>query len=125
MKAVTPKPKAKTLKRERSDSSVPSGRSSKRARAPQAIINLTEVIRDASTHFKSSTELDNSTITATPERRRAAVGLLVKDGNLAGASRIQALCLFRRDISIADTYLAIEEKDVRAEYIQEELVTSL
>jgi len=56
-----------------------------------------------------------------PERRRAAIQLLNNDDDLSDNEQVQAICLFSRHTSIADTYLAIQKKATRTLYIQSEL----
>lgn len=56
-----------------------------------------------------------------PERRKAAIQLLDKDDDLSENEQVQAIRLFSRHTSIADTYLAIQKKGTRTLYIQSEL----
>jgi hypothetical protein len=56
-----------------------------------------------------------------PERRKAAIQLLDKDDDLSDNEQVQAIRLFSRHTSIADTYLAIQKKVTCTLYIQSEL----
>lgn len=57
----------------------------------------------------------------TPQRRTAAIKLAVCDENLTRQERIQVFSLFRRDIAAADAYLAIDDEELRTEFIRAEL----
>ena len=56
-----------------------------------------------------------------PEHQKAAIQLLDKDDDLSDNEQVQAIRLFSRHTSIADTYLAIQKKVTRTLYIQSEL----
>lgn len=60
----------------------------------------------------------------TPERRTKAIRTVGKDWELNATERIKAIRLFKRDIAAADAYLAIDESDVRAEFIRLKIVDS-
>lgn len=62
--------------------------------------------------------------TTTPERK-AAIQKLEDDGDLSDNEQIQAFQLFRKDSTIAQSYLAIRKKETRTLYIQKELSTFL
>lgn len=119
---VTAKPPATTnpLKRERSGSSAPAGRSSKKLRGPNAIADVGDAIREASTRI-ADVLADDVGILATPLRRKEAVRLLENDMSLSIAARTTAFRLFRCHIEIADTFLAIEKLEGRTLYIEDEL----
>ncbi|KAF9233928.1 hypothetical protein BU15DRAFT_79627 [Melanogaster broomeanus] len=61
---------------------------------------------------------------ATPEQRKIAVRVLDEDDDLSDCDYIDAVKLFRRDITIADSYTAISKKSRRTLYILEELAES-
>jgi hypothetical protein len=44
-----------------------------------------------------------------------------KDTELDGTERVKAMRLFKRDIAAADSYLAIEDPVIRAEFIRLEV----
>lgn len=58
--------------------------------------------------------------TATPERK-TAIRLLEEDGELSENEQIQAMRLFRKDSSIAQSYISIRNKSTRTKYIQAEM----
>jgi hypothetical protein len=60
---------------------------------------------------------------ATPERK-AAIQKLEDDDDLSDNEQIQAIQLFRKDSSIAQSYLAIGKKSKRTLYIQTELASA-
>ncbi|KAF9232775.1 hypothetical protein BU15DRAFT_80855 [Melanogaster broomeanus] len=61
---------------------------------------------------------------ATPERRKIAVCVLDEDDDLSDCDYINAVKLFRHDITIADSYTAISKKSRHTLYILEELAES-
>ena len=60
---------------------------------------------------------------ATPERK-AAIQKLEDDDDLSDHEQIQAIRLFCKDSSIAQSYLAIGKKGKRTLYIQAELASA-
>ena len=58
---------------------------------------------------------------STPQRRSMAIRAIEKDEELNGEERIKAMRLFKRDIAAADSYLAINDSTVRAEFIRLEI----
>lgn len=56
-----------------------------------------------------------------PQRRSSAIAQLDEDADLSENEQVQAIRLFSRHTSIADSYLAIKKKSVRTLYIQSEL----
>ena len=58
-----------------------------------------------------------STDLATPTRRARAVKRVVSDKSLSTPSRVKATVLFSRDIAVCDTYLAIDDPDVRKAFL--------
>jgi hypothetical protein len=58
---------------------------------------------------------------STPQRRSMAIRAIEKDEELNGEERIKAMRLFKRDIAAADSYLAINDSAVRAEFIRLEI----
>ena len=57
-----------------------------------------------------------------PQCCSAAMNLLEEDGDLSDNEQVQAIRLFSRCTTIADSYLAIKKKATRTRYIQLELL---
>ncbi|KAF8815799.1 hypothetical protein BYT27DRAFT_7248846 [Phlegmacium glaucopus] len=105
------------------DDSFESASSSKRAcgRKPTAGHAMTEVassVRDLATAFVGSMGS-----TSTP-KCKTAIQMLEEDRDLSEDEKIDAIQLFRKDSTIAQSYLAIKKKETRARYIQRELATA-
>lgn len=114
--AVTPRKRA-------ADASFESASSIKqiRGRKPTAGHAITEVassVRDLATAFVGSMGS-----TSTPERK-TAIQMLEEDDDLSEDEKIDAIQLFRKDSTIAQSYLSIRKKDTRTRYIQRELATA-
>ena len=58
---------------------------------------------------------------STPQRRSMAIRAVEKDQELSVEERIKVMRLFKRDIAAADSYLAISDSTVRAEFIRLEI----
>jgi hypothetical protein len=58
---------------------------------------------------------------ATPQRRTAAIQVVTKDKNLTAEEQVKVMRLFREDMAIADSYLAIENTATHTAYIHAEL----
>lgn len=89
-----------------------------RGRKPTAGHAMTDVassVRELATAFVGS-----ASSTATPERK-AAIRQLEDDADLSENEQIQAFRLFRKDSTIAQSYLSISKKATRTLYIQSEL----
>ncbi|KAF8154309.1 hypothetical protein B0H34DRAFT_800166 [Crassisporium funariophilum] len=105
------------------DDSFESVLSSKKTRgrkptAGHAITNVASSVQELATTFVGSMGSN-----ATPERK-TAIQMLEVDGNLSENEKIGAIQLFRKDSSIAQSYLAIKMKETRTRYIQFELETA-
>lgn len=88
--------------------------STKRVRitGPVAVNNVADAMSQvASTFGTAATEI------ATPTRRARAVKTLTADKTLSPAVRLKALRLFTKDIAVCDSYLAIEDRDVRNDFL--------
>jgi hypothetical protein len=79
---------------------------------------MTEV---ASSVRKLATAFVGSTSSTTTPERKAAIQKLQEDVDLSDDEEIRAFQLFRRDSSIAQTYLSIKGKTKHTRYIQSEL----
>jgi len=53
----------------------------------------------------------------TPQRRTAAICVAANDHDLTRAQQLQVLHLFCADMAAADAYLAIEDAELRTEFI--------
>ena len=60
-----------------------------------------------------------------PERCHIAIQLLEKDGDLSENEEVDAIRLFSRNTTIADSYTAISKKTTRTAFIHAELDSSL
>ena len=80
---------------------------------PAAVSDVAGALREVAESFNNSA---NGGLT-TPQHRTSAIRAVAKDWELNASERIKAICLFKRDIAAADTYLAIDESDIRAEFI--------
>ena len=76
-------------------------------------------VQDAISLVASS--LCSETESSTPGRRTRAIKAIEADENLTQQERIKAMRLFRQDIAAADTYLAIDDEELRTEYLKDEL----
>ncbi|KIL63009.1 hypothetical protein M378DRAFT_107808 [Amanita muscaria Koide BX008] len=123
-----PQTPAKLVSRHDSSESIMPSASSrlkkKRLTGPVAVQDVAEALRDVATSMRSTDEA-SSTDLSTPQRRKCAIQLLANDGELSDHESIQAFCLFRRDSTVADTYLSIPQKRLRTAYIQEEVANTL
>ena len=59
---------------------------------------------------------------STPERRVKAIHSAEKDEDLSDDERLKLICLFHKDISAADTYLAIEKKSMRTAFVRANII---
>ena len=55
---------------------------------------------------------------STPQHWLMAICAIEKDEELSGEECIKAMCLFKHDIAAADSYLAINDSAVHAEFIR-------
>lgn len=81
-------------------------------------------VADALRTVASSMLSSDSTATdalATPRRRTAAIRAVTKDKALTPEEQVRVMRLFREDIAIADSYLAIDDVNTRTAYIRSEL----
>ncbi|TFK86406.1 hypothetical protein K466DRAFT_600361 [Polyporus arcularius HHB13444] len=108
-------PVSRTQKRHRSPSSSPiPSASAKHSRitGPVAVNNVAGAMSQiANSIGASATEI------ATPTRRQKAVRTVAADKSLASNVKLRALKLFSRDIAICDSYLAIEDRPLRNEFL--------
>jgi hypothetical protein len=63
----------------------------------------------------------NTGAVATPVRRKSAIKLVGDDAAYSPHERAKIMVLFAKDISVADTYADISDKEDRVNFIQEML----
>jgi hypothetical protein len=68
----------------------------------------------------SFNDVDNSG-PSTPQHRSMTIRAIEKDQELNSEEHIKAMCLFKHDIAAADSYLAINDSAVHAEFIHLEI----
>ena len=59
---------------------------------------------------------------SSPERRRLAIQLLEKDGDLSDNEEVAAIRLFSRNTAVADSFVSITKKATRTAFVQAELL---
>jgi len=123
LEPITPWKANENGRKRTADDDLSSASSSKRSRgrkptAGHAITEVASSVRDLASAFIGS--MGSST---TPERK-AAIQKLEDDDDLSDHEQIQAIQLFRKDSSIAQSYLAIGKKGKRTLYIQTELASA-
>lgn len=117
-------PVRKSLKRSASptpDTSVSNAKRSRtKATGVSAVSDVADAICSVSAQFSIADAAD-SNLLSTPQRLTVAIRAVTTDNDLTRTERIQVMCLFRRDIAAADAYLAIEDVDLRTEFIRAEI----
>jgi hypothetical protein len=114
-------------KRAASLASTPSASESKRARktkltGPAAVSEVADALRFVATHLATN-DAASSAEPSTPQRRTATIRAVTKDANLTRSEQIKLMGLFVKDIAAADSYLAIDDAELRTEFIREQLTT--
>jgi hypothetical protein len=84
-----------------------------------AMFSVAGAIESLADRFAESNDPGNLT---SPQRRSAAINLLEEDGDLSDNEQVQAIRLFSRHTTVADSYIAIKKKATRTRYIQSELL---
>ena len=99
------------------------GRSRKHCRQQQQeemhglLAGMSQAVQTMSSSFQPAS--------APPQKRReSAIELMEKDGNFSESERIPVLYLFTKSIEIADSYLAIKDKNTRKGFIEHALASS-
>lgn len=91
-----------------------------RASGPAAVMDVADAIRGMASSLTSGDGTKTS-----PQRRTSAVQEIARNKNFTLQERVQALKLFRGDIAIADTYLAVEgDEELRDLYLRSEFSES-
>ena len=80
-----------------------------------AVVKVADALRDVAAQFN----LDSSgtSAQATPQRRTATIRAAATDLNLTHDQRLQVLHLFQDNIAAADAYLAIDDAELRTEFV--------
>ena len=94
-----------------------SAKKKSRPSGPAAVLDVASALREMASSF---VDTDNGDL-STPQRRLMAIRAVEKDQELNSGERIKAMCLFKRDIAAADSYLAINDSTLRAEFIRLEI----
>jgi hypothetical protein len=95
--------------------------SAKRARTSKvtgagAVADVADALWEVAAQFNADAD-GTSAVQTTPQRRTAAIRVAASDPNLTRDQRLQVLHLFRDNISAADAYLAIDDTDLRTDFI--------
>lgn len=80
-----------------------------------AVADVADALRDVAAQFNADSS--GTSAQATPQWRTAAIRAAATDLNLTRDQRLQVLHLFRDNIAAADAYLAIEDADLRTDFI--------
>jgi hypothetical protein len=80
-----------------------------------AVADVADTLRDVAAQF--NLDSGGTSAQATPQRRTAAIRVAATDLNLTRDQQLQVLHLFRDNIAAADAYLAIDDAELRTEFI--------
>ena len=80
-----------------------------------AVADVAEALCDVAAQF--NLDSGGTSAQATPQWRTAAIRAAATDLNLTRDQRLQVLHLFRDNIADADAYLAIDDAELRTEFI--------
>ena len=83
---------------------------------PSAVADVADALREVAAQYGADSN-GTGAIQTTPQRRTTAIRAASSDPNLTYDQRLKVLHLFHKDISAADTYLAIEDKELRTDFI--------
>ncbi len=113
-------PRPQRDKRSRSPSSSPvrPSASTKRGRmtGPVAVNNVADALSLMAGSFRAA-----DAAIATPTRRSKAVKTVSTDASLSQRDRVKAIRLFTQDIALCDSYLAIDDKGMRNDFLSDVL----
>ena len=85
-----------------------------------AVADVASAICDIAAQFGNADAADTDLLT-TPQHRTAAICAVAINKDLTYEEHIQVIYLFQCDISVADTYLAIDDVDLCTEFIHAEI----
>jgi len=83
---------------------------------PVAVSDITSALCEIAKSFATLEQPHDSAL-STPQHHTSAIQVVGKDSELDGIEHIKAMHLFKRDIAAADSYLAIEDPIICAEFI--------
>jgi len=85
-------------------------------------MDVADALRNVATSLTSSETQGMSTdALTTPQRRTAAIQVVMRDKSLTRVDQVRVMRLFHEDMAIVDSYLAIEDIETHTAYIQAEL----
>jgi hypothetical protein len=87
---------------------------------PAAVADVAEALRFVAMQLTSSDEASNAT-PSTPQRCTAAIRAVTMDTNIMRNEQVQLMGLFISNIAVADSYLAIDDVELRTEFIRQQL----
>ena len=87
-----------------------------------AVSDVADALCFAATHLTAN-DAANSAEPSTPQCRTAAIRAVTTDTNLTCAEQIKLMGLFVKNIAAADSYLAVDDAELRTEFIHEQLAT--
>lgn len=82
-----------------------------------AVSDVADVLRHVAAQFNADSGGTSTSSKGTPQRRTDAIRAAATDLNLSRDQRLKVLHLFRDDITAADAYLAIDDAELRTEFI--------
>jgi hypothetical protein len=82
---------------------------------------VADALRYVATQFATGDSA--SSAPATPQRRTAAIRAVTTDKNLTRDEQVKLMALFVTNIAAADSYLAIDDAELRTEFIRHQLGT--
>ena len=88
---------------------------------PAAVADVADALRYVATQFATGDSANNAP--ATPQRRTAAIRAVTTDKNLTREEQVELMALFVTNIAAADSYLAIDDAELRTEFIRHRLAT--
>lgn len=108
------------------DSDTPAHSTSKRSRAStgaEALLNMSNSLTGLGTALTAALAPPSTGLLPTPLRRSNAIGFAVRSekGWLANTELVALIDFLRADQTAADVYIAIEEEDVRKEWVRIQL----
>ncbi|KAI5115851.1 hypothetical protein M0805_001578 [Coniferiporia weirii] len=101
---------------------VPRKRSS-RLSGPVALMDVASVLEDLRDTFAKSNESSALALAgpSTPQRLSSAIKAVIRDDEMSQQDCVKLICLFRKDTSVVDSYLAIDDDELHADYVRAEL----
>ena len=97
-------------------SSPPHAKKRGRVSGPEAVSDVAAALRDVASSFTNTDEAQT-----TPKRLTSAIRMVEHDDDLSQYERVQVMRLFRKEMAVADSYLAIEDKETRTMFIRFEM----